>query len=150
MTLQNIKDYRERGFTIVELLIVIVVIAILATLVITAYNGVQQRARDSKRDSDVRAIQTAAEAYQSEKSLYPTLTQLEAADNTVKLDSSLTDKITGTPPTDATKDNYGYIQCTHTTKGVTGAQITYWKETGTTTGLHKKNLGDLSSTNCTP
>lgn len=37
----------KRGFTIVELLIVVVVIAILATITIVAYNGIQQRARTS-------------------------------------------------------------------------------------------------------
>ncbi len=46
----------KSGFTIVELLIVIVVIAILAAISIVAYNGVQQRARDSKRTSDIGAI----------------------------------------------------------------------------------------------
>lgn len=45
-----------RGFTIVELLIVIVVIAILAAITIMAYNGIQQRARDTQRKSDVTQI----------------------------------------------------------------------------------------------
>ena len=40
---------RRTGFTIVELLIVIVIIAILAAITIVAYNGLQQRARDSQR-----------------------------------------------------------------------------------------------------
>lgn len=48
-------NYR-RGFTIVELLIVIVVIAILASIGIVAYNGVQQRARDTKRKDDLAKI----------------------------------------------------------------------------------------------
>ena len=39
----------NRGFTIVELLIVIVVIAILASISVVAYNGIQQRARDAQR-----------------------------------------------------------------------------------------------------
>lgn len=39
------------GFTIVELLIVIVVIAILAAITIVAFNGTQQHARDSGRQS---------------------------------------------------------------------------------------------------
>src|SRR5665213_1475825 len=43
----------RRGFTIVELLIVIVVIGILATIVIVAYNGIQQRARIAVLQSDL-------------------------------------------------------------------------------------------------
>jgi prepilin-type N-terminal cleavage/methylation domain-containing protein len=48
-----ITRFRHHGFTIVELLIVIVVIAILAAITIVAFNGVQQRARDSQRMSDL-------------------------------------------------------------------------------------------------
>jgi prepilin-type N-terminal cleavage/methylation domain-containing protein len=39
---------KQKGFTIVELLIVIVVIAILATITIVSYNGIQQRAKESQ------------------------------------------------------------------------------------------------------
>ncbi len=38
------KQTKSRGFTIVELLIVIVIIAILAAITIVAYNGIQNRA----------------------------------------------------------------------------------------------------------
>lgn len=47
------------GFTIVELLIVIVIIALLAAVSIVAYNGVQDRGRRAKVDSDIRNIITA-------------------------------------------------------------------------------------------
>lgn len=61
------------GFTIVELLIVIVIISILATITIVAYNGIQQRARDTKRSSDVASIQKVLEVYkaQSNDDTYP-------------------------------------------------------------------------------
>jgi type II secretion system protein G len=66
----NKKD-RQRGFTIVELLIVIVVIGILAAITIVAYNGVQARARDSQRLSDVKTIMKALEIYKINNGSYP-------------------------------------------------------------------------------
>lgn len=62
-----------RGFTIVELLIVIVVIGILAALVIVTYNGIQQKARDTERKTDVNALHGQLEAYQAQNGRYPTL-----------------------------------------------------------------------------
>lgn len=65
------KHNPARGFTIIELLIVIVVIAILAAITIVAYNGIQQRARDSQRKSDVATIQKALELYYLDNGFYP-------------------------------------------------------------------------------
>lgn len=62
---------KQTGFTIVELLIVIVVIGILAAITIVAYNGVQTRARDAKRASDVSSITNALEAYHAINGTYP-------------------------------------------------------------------------------
>lgn len=59
------------GFTIVELLIVIVVIGILAAIVIVAYNGVQERARSAAILSDIRQVQKYIEAYNVENGFYP-------------------------------------------------------------------------------
>jgi prepilin-type N-terminal cleavage/methylation domain-containing protein len=61
----------RRGFTIVELLIVIVVIGILAAITIVAYNGVQSRARFSKMQSDIRTLQNYIEAYNATNGSYP-------------------------------------------------------------------------------
>ena len=56
------------GFTIVELLIVIVVIAILAAITITIFQGVSARARDSKRKSDVALIAKKLKLYSIDNS----------------------------------------------------------------------------------
>ena len=53
----------RRGFTIVELLIVIVVIAILASISVVAYNGIQQRARDSQRKQVVTDLVKALQLH---------------------------------------------------------------------------------------
>ena len=49
------------GFTIVELLIVVVVIAILAAISIAGYNGIQARSRDGQRKQDIATIKKALE-----------------------------------------------------------------------------------------
>lgn len=59
------------GFTIVELLVVIVVIAILATIMIVAYNGVQQRARNTQTTNAVTAYIKALRMYKVENDQYP-------------------------------------------------------------------------------
>lgn len=53
---------RQAGFTIVELLIVIVVIGILAAISIVAYNGVQDRARAAKINADLSLLNKAIQA----------------------------------------------------------------------------------------
>ena len=70
---------RNQGFTIVELLIVIVVIGILALLVITTYSGIQAKARNSKRSTDVKALQTHIEAFFSQSGYYPSRADMNTA-----------------------------------------------------------------------
>jgi len=60
------------GFTIVELLIVIVVIAILAAISIVAYNGVQQRTRNAQVSAGANQYVNALQNYYVIYSSYPT------------------------------------------------------------------------------
>jgi len=65
------KMKKMGGFTIVELLIVIVVIGILAAITIVAFNGIQARSRDSSVDSSVTALKKAIELYNAQEGVYP-------------------------------------------------------------------------------
>ncbi len=51
------------AFTLLELLIVIAIIGILASLAAVSYSSAQRRARDSQRQADLKAIQNAVEQY---------------------------------------------------------------------------------------
>jgi len=68
------------GFTIVELLIVIVVIAILAAISIVAYKGIQERARASEASAGLTQAKTKLELYKVDESTYPTTGNLAHAD----------------------------------------------------------------------
>lgn len=57
--MKNVSVSRPSGFTIVELLIVIVVIAILASISVVAYSGVQHRARVSAATSELKTLEKA-------------------------------------------------------------------------------------------
>ena len=61
----------EKGFTIVELLIVIVIIAILAAITIVAYNGIQARGKTSSAAATAAQLDKKAEVYNALNSQYP-------------------------------------------------------------------------------
>lgn len=76
-----LKKHLQKGFTIVELLIVIVVIGILAALVLNTFSGVQRRARDTERQTDINSVATQLEVYYNDNGGYPVLTA-EVGDDT--------------------------------------------------------------------
>ena len=104
MNLQNKikKAQSERGFTIVELLIVIVVIGILAAIVIVAFNGVQDRAKSTQYSSDASGIVKAVEALNADNQAYPTTAAAINGNTTIKLPDGVT--VAGTPINAAASD----------------------------------------------
>ena len=67
------KTKNNGGFTIVELLIVIVVIAILAAITIVAYNGIQQRSQNTKSVAAATAWLKALQMYKADNGSWPTI-----------------------------------------------------------------------------
>lgn len=63
----------KKGFTIIELLVVIVVIGILVGITLVSYSGIQQRSRDSTRGSDITQLKIAIEKYHADNSQYPAI-----------------------------------------------------------------------------
>ncbi len=62
---------QRKGFTIVELLIVIVVIAILAAITVVAYTGIQNRAQNTQTVSATTTYLKAMMQYKAENGIYP-------------------------------------------------------------------------------
>ena len=62
---------KSKGFTLIELLVVVAIIGILATVIISSLSSARERARDAKRLSDVKTIQTALEIYYLDNGRYP-------------------------------------------------------------------------------
>lgn len=58
----------QKGFSIVELIVIIVVIGILATIAVVSYNGIQNNAHDASVQSDLDNIAGQLEAYRTQSS----------------------------------------------------------------------------------
>lgn len=61
----------KRGFTVVELLVVIAVVSLLSSVVFATSSGMRERSRDRRLLSDIKQIQTALELYYNSNNNYP-------------------------------------------------------------------------------
>ncbi|MCR4305706.1 MAG: type II secretion system GspH family protein, partial [Candidatus Daviesbacteria bacterium] len=90
---------KSKGFTLVELLVVVSIIAVLSVVGITLFSGVQQNARDAKRKADIDAISKALEANYTGGSTtpYPALTDAMFANGKVPTDPRTGSAYSGVP-----------------------------------------------------
>lgn len=146
----------KKGFTIVELLIVIVVIGILAAITLVTYNGVQARAKTTAAESAAKELQNKSEAYAADDSLgngaYPNANQLYAATGTAALSTGTkTNYFSGASGAaattlTATNSSLGYQLCP--TTATTGAKITYWDYTKNAVSTNVLYSGAATSSSC--
>lgn len=133
-----IQKTKQSGFTIVELLIVVVVIAILAAITIVAYTGIQNRAKNSSASALANNVIKKAEAYNTVNSVYATNAELKnnykpgtttaSTDTEPQLDTNTAAAINLTAtPTD--EKALFYAKCITPN----GAKVIYWQTSGVVT-----------------
>ena len=102
----------KKAFTLLEMLVVIGIIGILVALGTTSYSTIQKKARDARRHSDLKTIQSALEQYYSICNYqYPTLgaTSLSGTIAATTLAGCNSDTTILTIPTDPLGGNYQCI-----------------------------------------
>lgn len=140
----NITSKKNTGFTIVELLVVIVVIGILAAITMVSYSGVKNKADTAKNQSNASSIQKAVASYYASNGSYPawtddsagTIGAINATTNVAKAPTNIT--LVNGVATAGT--NIGYRVTADP-----GVCISFWDYTPTA-GVRYIGVGDVTLT----
>jgi general secretion pathway protein G len=120
-----IKRAREEGgFTLIELMIVIVILGILAGIVLFAVGGITDRGTTAACKTDLSTIQTGVEAYYAKNGSYPahlvpTLTDPAGGNQFLKWDAEFTPSTSAAGPASDVHAGTGYT-VTYYPTAVTG------------------------------
>lgn len=123
------KHASKKGFTLVEILIVVAIIAILASVALVGLGPVQRTGRDTRRTSDLRQVQNALELYYAKCGFYPGPAQPAGADCTGPGGgqdwANMTAAIVGTPDLGVSKiPNDPNTSATYTYSSTDGSSYT--------------------------
>lgn len=97
---------RSNGFTIVELLVVVMIISMLALLVIVNLDKSKEKSRDAQRKQDLSLISSALDTYYADNKAYPIVSSF--TDISTCLDDLATDNYINSLPTDPLSGSYKY------------------------------------------
>ncbi len=61
----------RKGFTLIEILVVMTIISLLASVAAVSYTSVTRSSRDARRQSDLEQVRSALEQYRSNNGMYP-------------------------------------------------------------------------------
>lgn len=117
----------QKGFTLVELAIVIIVIGILAAITVVSYNGSQGRARDAARQTAIKEIRSALESYRAETGAYPDEATSGAWEYSYTTPATFLDELKpymGVVPVDPVNDTSNFIYYHRYEAGTSGWGVT--------------------------
>jgi len=66
-----LSNSKSQGFTLIEILVVITLLAILATIIVNSYVSTLKKGRDSRRKQDLEQVSRALELYYADNNVYP-------------------------------------------------------------------------------
>ncbi|MFX0548753.1 type II secretion system protein [Hathewaya histolytica] len=103
---------KKKGFTLIELIVVIAILGILAAILLPRFSGFTDSAREKTVTSEAKAIYTSLEAYYAENGKYPaTIAELPNTKNTEKVSDYAPTATGATELFKYSKDNVS-VKCT--------------------------------------
>lgn len=128
--MKNHSKFLRRGFTLLELLIVIAIIGILISVAAASYSSAQIKSRNARRMQDMKSVQSAMEQYYATNAQYPATASPSCDPGTTYLPAGL--------PTDPKPSMSYVVSCT------TGGGVSTYYGRATMEG----SVGNSSSATC--
>ena len=102
---------RPKGFSLIELLVVIAIIGLLSTMAVVSLNSARTKARDTRRQGDIKALQTAIELYKTNNTSGGDAAPVPASNTWAALGTTLASTVTTIPMDPNNTGSYAYVYC---------------------------------------